>query len=149
MSWLSSAWTWAQNDASIALFRIGGVLLLACFLTLLLKRAVKRMERKVAKHATPMRGLQRTNTLTSVMSSAGIALIWFFAGLYLIQTLGFNLAPLLTGVGIVGLAFGFGAQNLVRDVGSGLFALIEDQYGMPGPPRSPPPTTLDSCAAPR
>lgn len=130
MSWLSSAWAWAQNDASIALFRIGGVLLLACLLTLLVKRAVKRMERKVAEHTTPMRVLQRTNTLTSVMSSAGIALIWFFAGLYLIQTLGFNLAPLLTGVGIVGLAFGFGAQNLVRDVVSGLFVLIEDQYGV-------------------
>jgi small-conductance mechanosensitive channel len=130
LSSFAGAWAWAQNDASVALFRIGGVVLIACVLTILLKRAVRRMERKVAQHTTPMRALQRTNTLTSVLSSAGIALIWFLASLYLIQTLGFNLAPLLTGVGIVGLALGFGAQNLVRDVFSGLFVLIEDQYGV-------------------
>lgn len=130
MEWLSNAWQWAQNDAAVALFRIGGVLLAACLLTLGLRRGVRRVEAKVAEHTTPMRALQRTHTLTKVFSSAGICLIWFFGMLYILQVLGFDLAPLLTGVGIVGLAVGFGAQNLVRDVVSGLFVLIEDQYGV-------------------
>ncbi|MFN2505089.1 MAG: mechanosensitive ion channel family protein [Acidimicrobiales bacterium] len=44
--------------------------------------------------------------------------------------LGFQLGPLLAGAGIVGVAVGFGAQNLVRDFLSGIFMLIEDQYGV-------------------
>jgi small-conductance mechanosensitive channel len=44
--------------------------------------------------------------------------------------LGFDLAPLLAGVGIIGLAVGFGAQNLVRDIVTGFFILFEDQYGV-------------------
>jgi small-conductance mechanosensitive channel len=45
-------------------------------------------------------------------------------------TLGINLAPLIAGAGIVGVAVGFGAQNLVRDFLSGIFMLLEDQYGV-------------------
>ena len=44
--------------------------------------------------------------------------------------LGINLAPLIAGAGIAGIAIGFGAQNLVKDCVSGLFMLIEDQYGI-------------------
>ena len=44
--------------------------------------------------------------------------------------LGLNLAPLIAGAGIVGVAIGFGAQTLVRDFLSGLFILLEDQYGI-------------------
>src|SRR5215210_375243 len=44
--------------------------------------------------------------------------------------LGLQLGPLLAGAGIVGVAVGFGAQNLVRDFLSGIFMLIEDQYGL-------------------
>jgi small-conductance mechanosensitive channel len=47
-----------------------------------------------------------------------------------LSELGFKLGPLLAGVGIVGLAVGFGSQNLVRDVVSGFFILFEDQYGV-------------------
>ncbi|MGH2694766.1 MAG: mechanosensitive ion channel family protein, partial [Actinomycetota bacterium] len=69
-------------------------------------------------------------TMAKVASSAGIVVIWSVAGIYVIDALGFNLAPLLAGVGIIGLAVGFGAQNLVRDVVTGFFILFEDQYGV-------------------
>jgi small conductance mechanosensitive channel len=130
VEWLQTAWGWAQNDAAVAGLRIAGVLIVAALLTVVLRRAVKKVENKVAEHTTPIRAMQRTRTLTKVLSSAGVALIWFFALLYVLRALSFDLAPLLTGVGIVGLAVGFGAQNLVRDVVSGLFVLIEDQYGV-------------------
>ena len=50
--------------------------------------------------------------------------------LTILDELGVNLAPLLAGAGIVGVALGFGAQTLVRDFLSGLFMLVEDQYGV-------------------
>lgn len=53
--------------------------------------------------------------------------IWVLAGLVLLRELGFEIAPILAGAGIVGLAVGFGAQNLVRDVISGFFIILEDQ----------------------
>src|SRR5262249_29170644 len=56
--------------------------------------------------------------------------IWVVAILLALGQLGFNLAPLIAGAGIAGVAIGFGAQNLVKDCITGLFMLIEDQYGI-------------------
>jgi small conductance mechanosensitive channel len=119
-----------QNRAVLAGVRIAGVVLFAFLLTTILRRAVRRLEAKVGEDTTPLRALQRTQTLAKVASSAGIVAIWSVAGIYVIDALGFNLAPLLAGVGIIGLAVGFGAQNLVRDVVTGFFILFEDQYGV-------------------
>jgi small-conductance mechanosensitive channel len=106
------------------------IVILAFFLTRLLRRAVRRMEGKVAEQTSPMRALQRTETLTKVLGSAGIVVIWTVAGIYVLSGLGYDLAPLLAGVGIIGLAVGFGAQDLVKDVVNGFFILLEDQYGV-------------------
>lgn len=119
-----------QNRAVIAGIQIAGVLIGAFVLTTILRRAVRRLESKVSEETTPLRALQRTQTMAKVASSAGIVVIWSVAGIYVIDALGFNLAPLLAGVGIIGLAVGFGAQNLVRDVVTGFFILFEDQYGV-------------------
>jgi moderate conductance mechanosensitive channel len=121
---------WLSHPAAIAALRIVGVVFAAFLLTRLLKRGVRKVEGKVSEHTTPIRALQRTQTLAKVLSSAGIILIWIFAGIYIIASLGFDLAPLLAGVGIIGLAVGFGAQNLVRDIVTGFFILFEDQYGV-------------------
>ena len=56
--------------------------------------------------------------------------IWSIAVAHDPRRLGVNLAPLIAGAGIVGVALGFGAQSLVRDFLSGMFMLIEDQYGV-------------------
>jgi small-conductance mechanosensitive channel len=106
------------------------IVIVAFFLTRLLRRAVRRMEGKVAEQTSPMRALQRTETLTKVLGSAGIVVIWTVAGIYVLSGLGYDLAPLLAGVGIIGLAVGFGAQDLVKDVVNGFFILLEDQYGV-------------------
>ena len=106
------------------------IVIVAFMLTRLLRRAVRRMEGKVAEQTSPMRALQRTETLTKVLSSAGIVVIWTVAGIYVLSGLGYDLAPLLAGVGIIGLAVGFGAQDLVKDVVNGFFILLEDQFGV-------------------
>lgn len=121
-----------DNQAEIVgtTLRVAGVIFAAFLLTRLLRRIVSKVKTKVEAHTTPMRTLQRTDTLTRVLSSAGIVVIWILVLFLIIEDLGFNLAPLLAGVGIIGLAVGFGAQNLVRDVVTGFFILFEDQYGV-------------------
>lgn len=81
--------------------------------------------------ATPSpRAAQRAQTIGALLRSITTAVIWGLAGLMIMSELGLDLGPLIAGAGIVGVAVGFGAQNLVRDFLSGIFMLIEDQYGV-------------------
>lgn len=110
--------------------RVAFVIVVGLLVTRGLRRVVRKVEAKVAEDTTPLRALQRTQTLTKVATSAGIIATWTIVIIYVLAELGFEIAPLLAGVGIVGLAIGFGAQNLVRDVVTGFFILFEDQYGI-------------------
>src|SRR5262249_34361279 len=73
---------------------------------------------------------QRTETLRSVVRSVSKAILILVVILQIGSELGFSLAPLLASAGIAGLAVGFGAQSLVKDVISGFFILFEDQFGV-------------------
>ncbi|CAN5759628.1 hypothetical protein BH18ACT15_BH18ACT15_09370 [soil metagenome] len=112
------------------LLRLAAVAVVALVATLLLRRAVRKVESKVAEKTTPLRALKRTQTLTKVLSGAGIVIIWALAATDVVRILGGDLGLLLASVGIVGLAVGFGAQSLVKDMFSGFFTLLEDQYGV-------------------
>jgi moderate conductance mechanosensitive channel len=72
---------------------------------------------------------QQVRTITGVIRSVGVFLIVFFTGMSVLKD-GFqiNIEPLLASAGIAGLAIGFGAQTLVKDVINGFFILVEDQY---------------------
>ena len=76
------------------------------------------------------RRTQRAETIGAVVRSLITIVIWSIAVLSVLETLGINLAPLLAGAGIAGIALGFGAQSLVRDFLSGMFMLMEDQFGV-------------------
>lgn len=76
------------------------------------------------------RAAQRAKTLGHALSSVASIVIYVVAGMLCLSELEVNLGPLLAGAGIVGVALGFGAQSLVRDLLGGLFILIEDQYGV-------------------
>lgn len=71
---------------------------------------------------------KRNETLASVIITGARVVIMVFSGLMVLPEFGVNIAPLLAGAGIAGLAIGFGAQSFVKDVISGLFILFEDQY---------------------
>jgi moderate conductance mechanosensitive channel len=73
---------------------------------------------------------QRVRALGSILRSAASVTIFAIAGVVVLGDLGINLAPLLASAGVVGIAVGFGAQNLVRDYLTGVFMLLEDQYGV-------------------
>ncbi|MGZ4309523.1 MAG: mechanosensitive ion channel family protein [Acidimicrobiia bacterium] len=72
----------------------------------------------------------RAETIGAVLRSIVSALIWATAGLMILEDLGVNLAAIGIGASIIGVAIGFGSQALVRDFLSGMFMLIEDQYGV-------------------
>jgi small-conductance mechanosensitive channel len=70
---------------------------------------------------------RRVATLSGILTSTVTVAIWFVATLMMLRELTIDILPILTGAGIAGLAIGFGAQNLVRDVISGFFLILEDQ----------------------
>jgi small conductance mechanosensitive channel len=76
------------------------------------------------------RAHQRAETLAQVLRSVTRAVVLSIAGLMVLAELDLDLGPLLAGAGIVGVAVGFGSQTLVRDFLSGVFMLIEDQFGV-------------------
>ena len=73
---------------------------------------------------------QRVEALGAILRSAASVTIFAIAGFAILGDLGINLAPLLASAGVVGVAIGFGAQSLVKDYLSGVFMLVEDQYGV-------------------
>lgn len=76
------------------------------------------------------RRVSRINTLSSVAKSAAGIFVWAWAALAILSELGVNVAPLIASAGVAGVALGFGAQSLVKDFLSGIFMLLEDQYGI-------------------
>ena len=76
------------------------------------------------------RRVQRAETIGSLLNSIVGVLVAVITSMYVLQNLDINIAPLLTSVGILGVAIGFGAQQLIRDFLAGIFITIEDQYGI-------------------
>ncbi len=79
---------------------------------------------------TSLRAEQRIEALTGVLRSLLTFVVWVFAAFMILDAVGISLAPLLAGAGVIGVALGFGSQSLVRDFLSGIFILVEDQFGV-------------------
>jgi len=90
---------------------------------------IEHLEFKVARrHAdADLEWQRRAQTLSGVLTRLVTATVGFVAILMVLRELSLDVIPILTGAGIAGLAIGFGAQNLVRDVISGFFMILEDQ----------------------
>ena len=97
-------------------------------------RTVRRFLR-TAQMRTPLRSpsvraQQRADTIGDVVGGISKATVVVIGAFMAVSELGVNLAPLIAGAGIAGIAIGFGAQSLVKDFLSGMFILVEDQYGV-------------------
>jgi small-conductance mechanosensitive channel len=109
--------------------RIAAIFVLAFILVRILNGVITRGEREMAA-GTGLAAIERrkrAQTLSSILRRTLSTLIWTTAGLIVLRELDVDITPVLTGAGIVGLAIGFGAQTLVRDIISGFFLIIEDQ----------------------
>jgi moderate conductance mechanosensitive channel len=92
------------------------------------ERAAKMLSTKATLYHE--RRAQRAQALGSIFKSITTAVTAGIILLMILSTLGQNIAPILASAGVLGLAVGFGAQNLVKDFISGVFMLLEDQYGV-------------------
>ncbi len=124
-NWSGDALEFLRHDVP----RIAGIVIVAFILThflrILRKHLIELSKREAIQ--TAMRATQ-LRTLASVVYSVGLALVFFVAGMQILEVLQINIAPLLASAGIAGLAVGFGAQTLVRDVINGFFILLENQF---------------------
>jgi small conductance mechanosensitive channel len=91
--------------------------------------AIEHLQFKLGRrHAdSDLEWRRRAATLGAILTSLVTVSAWFIAILMVLRELTIDVVPILTGAGIAGLAIGFGAQNLVRDVISGFFVILEDQ----------------------
>jgi small conductance mechanosensitive channel len=104
---------------------IGAIVLLALAGWELMSASVERyLASDDAAHS------QRARTLLPLLRKVILVVLTVVVGLTILSELGINIAPLLAGAGVVGLAVGFGAQTLVRDVITGLFILLEDSVSV-------------------
>jgi moderate conductance mechanosensitive channel len=108
------------------------VVVMVVVLRRLSRRAVSRALTRAVSHAAVRdpRAEARVTTISTVLTSSLNVAVASVGLLLVLGELGVNLAPLIAGAGIVGVALGFGAQSLVKDCITGLFMLIEDQYGV-------------------
>jgi small conductance mechanosensitive channel len=131
--------------------RILLIILLAVFIRLMAHRAINRLSQVTADGPPPgllrplrerapeswrstgllsKRRAQRARTIGSVLRSGTTFVVYGVACTLVLGELGINLGPIIASAGILGIALGFGAQNLVKDFISGMFMLVEDQYGV-------------------
>jgi len=122
--WRQDTHQFVQHDLPKIVF----VAVVSFFLIRLLSAITARLGTlKVTDRYSEARARQ-VKTMAGVIGSVGNFAIFFVASLEILSQLGFNLGPLLASAGIVGLAIGFGAQTLVKDVINGFFILLENQY---------------------
>ena len=96
----------------------------------LLNSTKLRWASPVLRNVESKRRAQRADTIGALLRSAVTVSIWTVVAIMVLDVVGINIAPLLASVGIVGIALGFGARELIRDAIAGLFITIEDQYGI-------------------
>ncbi|GAA5230116.1 hypothetical protein GCM10025779_09290 [Arthrobacter cryoconiti] len=76
------------------------------------------------------RRIQRAQTIGTLLNSIATVLVVVLTGFYVLLAFNVNIAPLVASVGVVGIAIGFGSQQLIRDFLAGIFLTLEDQYGI-------------------
>ncbi|MCF8218845.1 MAG: mechanosensitive ion channel family protein [Bacteroidales bacterium] len=95
------------------------------FFTKKLKKSILRRSEKVSQ-SEKRESEKRVETLASIIYGLVRIILWVIFIMILLQKFGINIAPIIAGAGIIGLAVGFGAQELVRDFISGFFVILED-----------------------
>ncbi|EPH41879.1 putative MscS family protein YkuT [Streptomyces aurantiacus JA 4570] len=138
-SWVEENWsTWLTNGLRILL-----IVVIAMVLRVIVRRAITKLIERMNRTASAVDGTalggllvnverrrQRSQAIGSVLRSVASFLILATAALMILGTFQINLAPLLASAGVAGVAIGFGARNLVTDFLSGVFMILEDQYGV-------------------
>jgi moderate conductance mechanosensitive channel len=116
---------WSLTHGINALAMVLGAFIVSRAASLAINQLQLGLSRRHA--ATDFEWQRRATTLSGILTSLVTVSVGFVAGLMVLRELSIDVLPILTGAGIAGLAIGFGAQNLVRDIISGFFLILEDQ----------------------
>ena len=120
---------WLGDRGVTAVVIIAITVFLMRFASALIRLGFELVERGPIK-ASVQRLRLRSHTLSAILRGATQAVILFIGMMVLLQQLDINITPILASAGIVGIAVGFGAQSLVKDIFAGFLILLEDQYGV-------------------
>lgn len=128
----ASGWlyTWAMERLPVLLdlsIRLSFILALAWVLRLIARRAIRLIHATLRNRTDSIEDIKRIDTLVRVARYAASVVIFILAAGLALSVLGISVAPLLATAGVAGIAIGFGAQTLVKDVFSGFFVLLENQ----------------------
>jgi len=127
-AFLASNLSWAKAMIRIPFIILFAVIFIQMANFLIRKFANRAKIRILATSViTPMEVEKRVSTLGNIFKRAVTVIAVIFATIMILAEFGFDIMPILAGAGIVGLAVGFGAQNLVRDIISGLFFIFENR----------------------
>jgi small conductance mechanosensitive channel len=117
---------WLQHGSRIILILVGIWVGMRA-----LRMLVALMNRQINERPDMLRGeIKQARTATTIVEHTGTAIILFVGALLIAAEMGFNPTAILASAGIVGVALGFGAQSLVKDLLAGCFILFEDQFGV-------------------
>ncbi|MEE9292829.1 MAG: mechanosensitive ion channel family protein [Acidobacteriota bacterium] len=118
--------------ASQSALRIVLVLLIAYLGVKMVRGAIGKLSSTLVRageksERIPGSASKRVSTLTGMLTTLATVVVWSVAVVICLDQMGFDVTPILAGAGILGLAVGFGAQNIVRDLISGFFMVMENQ----------------------
>ncbi|WP_242653985.1 mechanosensitive ion channel family protein [Klenkia soli] len=152
--WFGLDWLADNAQAFVATpLRILLIIVVAAVARLLINRSIRRLTSRTASGQVPTilkprrtkngnqnhqqvveqvaaRRTQRAEAIGSVLRSFASIVVFFIAIVMVLGELGINLAPIVASAGVVGVALGFGAQNLIKDFIAGIGIILEDQYGV-------------------
>ncbi len=124
--------SWIANNAhsivSTALILLGAWAIVR-FGSVAIRKTVAKSVRPTA-HKNRAEEVKREETVIQIVAGALNIVIWPLTLILIIAQFGVNVGPLIAGAGVIGVALGFGAQSLVKDIISGLFIIAENQYGV-------------------
>jgi len=125
--WISHLWTWMSTHGLL----IFTYIFVGWLLNKLIHRFVDRIVRMAVigdKYTTKEAELKRENTLIEIFTWATRIIVWVTILMMILQEFGIPIGPIIASAGIIGLAFGFGGQYLIRDLITGFFLILENQY---------------------
>jgi small-conductance mechanosensitive channel len=126
---MSSSFTAWSNFSFANLLHLFVIIVVALVLNRLLRVLTKLLIRPAASQTrTAQSREQQTRTVAGVLYSAGSKIVWAVAMMTALTEFGINVTPVAALAGLASLALGFGAQNLVRDIITGFYIVLEDQY---------------------
>ncbi len=120
---------WLADRGVMTIVVIAVTVFLMRFASAFIKASFELVERR-ALSAGVERVRRRSQTLSGIARGTAQAAIFFIGFMVLLEQLGISITPILASAGIVGIAIGFGAQSLVKDIFAGFMVLLEDQYGV-------------------